>query len=104
LLVIPGLLLALLTGVWVGLLLGLLCARFGDLPQVIASVVQIAFFITPVIYKAEPASGRLWVATHLNPFASYLALLRDPLLGEVPQATHYAMAALVMVGGIVYWL
>ena len=118
LLVIPGLLLTCLTGVWVGLLLGLLCARFGDLPQVIASVVQIAFFITPVIYKAEPASGRLWVATHLNPFASYLALLRDPLLGQVPEATHYAMAVLVMVGGfavtlpvfsrfrarIVYWL
>lgn len=118
LLVIPGLLLTLITGIWVGLLLGLLCARFGDLPQVIASVVQIAFFITPVIYKSEALSGRLWVATHLNPFASYLAVLRDPLLGQVPELTHYAMATLFAIGGfaltfpvfsrlrarIVYWL
>jgi len=108
----------LVTGVWVGLLLGTLCARFGDLPQIIASLVQIAFFVTPVIYRSDAVSGRLWVVTHLNPFASFLALLRDPLLGQVPEATHYAMAALFAVGGfavtlpifarfrarIVYWL
>jgi len=118
LLVVPGLLLTLVTGVWVGLLLGTLCARFGDLPQIIASLVQIAFFVTPVIYRSDAVSGRLWVVTHLNPFASFLALLRDPLLGQVPEATHYAMAALFAVGGfavtlpifarfrarIVYWL
>jgi ABC-type polysaccharide/polyol phosphate export permease len=118
LLVIPGLVLMLLAGLWTGLFLGALCARFGDLPQIIASVVQIAFFVTPVIYRPDTANYRIWVATHLNPFASFLALLRDPLLGHIPEAWHYAMAILVTVGGfaitfpffaryrarIVYWL
>jgi ABC-type polysaccharide/polyol phosphate export permease len=118
LLVIPGLVLIILAGMWIGLLLGALCARFGDLPQIIASIVQIAFFVTPVIYRSDTTSHRIWVATHLNPFASFLALLRDPLLGHVPEAWHYAMAILFTFGGfaltfpffarfrarIVYWL
>jgi ABC-type polysaccharide/polyol phosphate export permease len=118
LLVIPGLVLIILAGMWIGLFLGALCARFGDLPQIIASLVQIAFFVTPVIYRSDTTSHRIWVATHLNPFASFLALLRDPLLGHVPEAWHYAMAILFTFGGfaltfpffarfrarIVYWL
>ena len=118
LLVIPGLLLMLLAGTWAGLFLGALCARFGDLPQIVASVVQIAFFVTPVIYGPDTSSYRIWVATHINPFASFLALLRDPLLGHVPEAWHYAVAIFCTLGGfaltfpffarfrarIVYWL
>jgi len=118
LLVIPGLVLTMATALWIGLLLGTLCARFRDLPQIVASLVQIAFFVTPVIYRPESLSRRLWVVTHLNPFASFMALLRDPLLGQVPEATHYVMAILVTLGGfaltlpffarfrarIVYWL
>jgi ABC-type polysaccharide/polyol phosphate export permease len=99
LLIIPGLMLTILTGVWIGLFLGALCARFRDLPQIAASLVQIAFFVTPVIYRPDTTSGRLWAVTHLNPFASFLALLRDPLLGHVPEASHYAMAILFTVVG-----
>ena len=107
-----------LTAVWVGLLLGTLCARFRDLPQIIANLVQIAFFVTPVIYRPDAVSGRLWAVTHLNPFASFTALLRDPFLGQAPEATHFVMAAVVALGGfaatflffarfrarVVYWL
>jgi ABC-type polysaccharide/polyol phosphate export permease len=95
-LIVPGLMLTILTGLWIGLFLGTLCTRFGDLPQIIASLMQIAFFVTPVIYTPDAANYRLWMASHLNPFASYLALLRDPLLGRVPEAWHYGMAIVCM--------
>jgi ABC-type polysaccharide/polyol phosphate export permease len=100
LLLVPGLLLTLVTALWVGLLFGTLCTRFRDLPQIVASFMQIAFFVTPVIYKPELLSDRLWAATHLNPFASFLSLLRDPLLGQVPEATHYWLASAVAFGGL----
>ena len=99
LLIVPGLVLTMIAGLWVGLFLGTLCARFRDLPQIIASLVQIAFFVTPVIYRPDSGNYRIWLASHLNPFASFLALLRDPLLGQVPEASHYAMAVLCSVGG-----
>lgn len=117
-LIAPALVLTMMTATWLGLLLGTLCARFRDLPQIIASLLQIAFLVTPVLYRPEPVSARLWAVTHLNPFASFTSLLRDPLLGQVPDTSHYLIAVLVAFGGmaltfpffarfrarIVYWL
>lgn len=46
---LPALILLLLNDFWMVLLLGLLSARFRDIPLVVASVVQVMFFITPDI-------------------------------------------------------
>ena len=93
LLVVPGLALIALNSVWIGMLLGPLCTRFRDLPQIISSVVQLAFFVTPIMFKASQLQNRLWAVTHLNPFASFLEIVRAPLLGHVPAGHHYAMVA-----------
>ena len=69
---IPGVCLIALNGLWMMLLLGTLCARFRDLPQIISSFVQVVFFMTPVIGRA---------AMNFNPFAALLAVARDPLIG-----------------------
>lgn len=118
LLFIPGLFLIALNSVWIGMLLGPLCTRFRDLPQVVVNVVQLSFFVTPVIFRSGQLQGRLWAVTHLNPFASFVEVVRAPLLGEVPAAHHYAMIAFCTIAGwavalpfyarfrsrIVYWL
>ena len=44
LLLLPGLILICATGGWVCLLLGLISARFRDVPQLVASFIQVAFF------------------------------------------------------------
>jgi ABC-type polysaccharide/polyol phosphate export permease len=118
LLAIPGLALIVLNAIWVGILIGPLCARFRDLPQLIMNVVQLAFFLTPIMFRPAQIQERLWVLTHLNPFASFVELVRAPLLGGVPDAHHYVLAAACTVvgyavalpfyarfrGRIVYWL
>ena len=48
-----GVLAIAINGVWLGILLGLLCARFRDIPQIVSSLLQIVFFLTPVIWKAD---------------------------------------------------
>ena len=48
-----GLLILLINGLWIGLILGLLCARFRDIPLLIASVVQLFFFITQIMWNAD---------------------------------------------------
>ncbi|NPD66380.1 ABC transporter permease [Lichenicola cladoniae] len=63
------------------LLLGTLGARYRDIPPIIGSLMQIFFFISPIIWKPE-------LITHghallqLNPFYALIEIVRRPLLGE----------------------
>ncbi len=65
------------------LLLGAFCARFRDVPPIIGSVMQIGFFLTPIIWQPE-ALGRYIPYLVLNPFYSLLAVVRDPLMDSLP--------------------
>jgi ABC-type polysaccharide/polyol phosphate export permease len=94
-----GLLIATINGFWIGLIVGMFCARFRDLPQMVASVMQIAFFVTPVMWKQEQLPHEVSWLVDVNPFANLLRLIREPLLGHVPTASAYLMGiALIVVG------
>ena len=113
-----GLAIVTINGFWIGLLVGTLCARFRDLPQIVASLMQIAFFITPVMWRADQLPSQVSWVVAVNPFASLLRLIRDPLLGAVPSRSAYLMGIGMMLAGltvtlpffarfrarIVYWL
>lgn len=98
-LAIPGLVVLAVNGLWVGLLMGMLCTRFRDLPPIVTSVMQVAFFVTPVIWIPSSLSGRAAVLLELNPFAVFLSLVRDPLMGQtVPIASWLIAFAITLVG------
>jgi lipopolysaccharide transport system permease protein len=80
LLALPGLLLWSVDALALTLLLGTFCARFRDIQPIVNSVMQIAFFVTPVIWKPEQLGDG---ATKLawNPFFDLLEIVRGPLLG-----------------------
>ncbi len=89
LMIIPGLLLWVVDSLMLTLLLGSFCARFRDIQPIVNSIMQIAFFITPVIWKPEQlgaAAGKLF----LNPFFDLLQVVRGPMLGE--NMTHHVWA------------
>lgn len=92
LLAVPGLLLWLVDSVALCLLLGTFCARFRDIPPIVGSIMQIAFFVTPIIWKPNllQASSAAWLP--LNPFYSLLEIVRAPLLQEVATAVTWASA------------
>ena len=100
LLALPGLALLCLNGLWAALLLGLVSARFRDLPQIVASVIQVAFFLTPIIWKPGQLHGRA-VIVGLNPFFHFMELVRAPLLGQAPGLTSWLAVLGITVGG---WL
>lgn len=83
LLAIPGLMLWLINGLAISLLFGSLCSRFRDVPQIIASVMQIAFFITPIMWNAKILTGHEGgeLLIRLNPIYYILEIVRAPLLG-----------------------
>ena len=87
-------------GLWIGLLFGMASARFRDLPPIVSSVVQVAFFLTPVMWLPSALTGRLaFLLEILNPFASFLAVIRDPLLGQTPPLASWAIVLAITVLG-----
>lgn len=90
-LIIPGLLLLLVNGLMVSLLLGIVCTRYRDVPQIVASLVQILFFATPVMWQPGQLTWPHSLLVDLNPLASHLILLSEPTLGRVPALSHYVV-------------
>ena len=83
------------------LLLGGFCARFRDIMPIVNSVMQIAFFLTPVIWKPEQlGAGAVWLP--FSPFFDLLEIVRAPLLGEVPSLSVWfgALAYSVLLWGV----
>src|ERR1700744_1937502 len=58
LMALPGLLLWVIDALALTLILGAFCARFRDIQPIVNSVMQIAFFITPVIWKPTQLGAR----------------------------------------------
>lgn len=78
---VPGLLLFLCNAFSVAFFLGMVCARFRDIPPIISSLMQLCFFVTPIIWLPELLGDRAgWLL--LNPFNSIMETMRAPLLGR----------------------
>jgi lipopolysaccharide transport system permease protein len=86
LLSVAALFLALLNAVFLVTMLGFLCARFRDIPMVVGNVMQILFFVTPVLWKTTQLPRDSMLLVNLNPMAVFVQLIRDPLLGVLPNA------------------
>jgi len=95
---IPGLLLYLLNILWIAMLVGLLSARFRDLPQIIAALLQVAFYITPIMFLPS-ALSKFQFIVDWNPLAYLIDLVRAPLIGQAPAALTWAVAGGMAVVG-----
>jgi lipopolysaccharide transport system permease protein len=90
LLAIPGLVLLLVAAFLVTVILGILCTRFRDLPQIVQNLLQIAFFVTPVMWRIDQMGGQAHLLVGLNPFAAFLRIVAEPIQGHVPGLAVYA--------------
>ena len=100
LLLLSGLVLIAANAIWAGLLLGMVCARFRDVPQIVTSLLQVAFFLTPIIWMPQLLGNRI-AFVHVNHFYHFVELIRGPLLGQVPAPLTWAVVLGVTAGG---WL
>lgn len=96
LLAIPALVVVVINGALASLTIGIVSARFRDVPPLISSVIQIVFFLTPIFWKPEMLKGREYVID-LNPFFHLLEIVRAPLLGSMPSAKSYFAVLLITV-------
>lgn len=90
----PALAVVVLNGALATVSIGILSSRFRDIPQLIASLVQIVFFVTPIMWKPSLLSQRAYIAD-LNPFYHLVEIVRAPLLGGVPSPSSYLAVLLI---------
>jgi ABC-type polysaccharide/polyol phosphate export permease len=100
LLALPGLALVYLNSVWLGLVVAILSTRFYDVPQIVANLLQVAFFSTPIIWQAK-ALGDAPLIAEVNPIYHLIEVVRAPLLGRPPEMLSWIVAVGVIVLGFI---
>jgi ABC-type polysaccharide/polyol phosphate export permease len=98
---VPGLALICITGYWVGLFLGMICARFRDIPPLVNALLQVAMFVSPIMWKKEGMGNTVETLAAMNPLYYYLELVRAPLLGQPAHYEIWLIALSMTVIGLV---
>jgi ABC-type polysaccharide/polyol phosphate export permease len=118
LMLLPNLVIIYANAFFYGMALAMLGARYRDISQIIKSLVQVAFFVTPIMWNPAVLPEPMQVYMNLNPFYTFVDLILAPLIGQLNTSTNYAIAFGVTLFGfaicarlftrfrsrIIYWL
>ncbi|EFV90380.1 ABC transporter permease [Dietzia sp. E1] len=95
LLSVLGLAVLMVNGVWVSMLFGILATRFRDIAPLLDSMVQLLFYMTPIVWTTQTLyeqggqiADRARIA-EINPLYHYLEIVRAPMLGQSVDAYHW---------------
>jgi ABC-type polysaccharide/polyol phosphate export permease len=98
--VIPALILLSINGVWVTILLGMISSRFRDIPPIVASLLQVVFFATPIMWPIASLGDWRFIA-EFNPAFAAVDVLRAPLLGTAVEPFSWPLLLLTTIIGCV---
>lgn len=106
LLAIPALALLVINGVWVTMLFGIIATRFRDVAPLLESLVQLLFYVTPIVWTTQTlrdqggeVAQRARIA-ELNPLYHYLEIVRAPLVGREVALYHWGIVSACTVVGL----
>ncbi len=93
-------------GVWVALAVGIITTRFRDILPITQSVVQLMFFLTPIVWvydelvnSPNPEIAERARLAEFNPFLHYVEIIRRPLLGQDQVWRHWVVVLVITVVG-----
>src|SRR5699024_8883937 len=96
----------LVNGVWVTMLFGILATRFRDIAPLLESMVQLLFYMTPIVWTTQTLyeqggeiAERARIA-EINPLYHYLEIVRAPMIGQPVDAYHWWIVLACTAGGI----
>lgn len=98
LLVIPGLIIVTLNLIWISQLVAIYSVRFRDIPQMVSAVIQILFYVTPIMWKPNmlPTNN---ILLEYNPFVYLVDILKSPLMGDSPKIESWVISVIILVIG-----
>lgn len=100
LLALPALVLVVGNLIAAAQVIGFIGARYRDVEPLVASIMPMLFFLTPVLYDSNRL-GPVKEAMLFNPLAHWISVLRDPMLGNVPSLLSYSV---VVATGVALWI
>ncbi|GEL16506.1 galactan export ABC transporter permease subunit Wzm/RfbD [Pseudonocardia asaccharolytica] len=91
-------------GGWIAILTGIIATRFRDIPPIIASVTQLVFFMTPIVWSYErlvsnPAVAERARLAELNPALHFVEIMRQPMLGDPIVLRHWYVVGVITIVG-----
>jgi ABC-type polysaccharide/polyol phosphate export permease len=103
LLILPGLFIIWINVMTWGTVIAILGTRYRDFAQIVVSLVQIIFFLTPIMWMPSLLPDRYqWLVT-INPFYQFLGLIRAPLLNTTLNVESILMIAGVSILGFILY-
>ncbi len=114
---LAGLILFISASVPISIIVSLVATRYRDIPQIISSLLQISFFITPILFNEKILKNYYWLLD-VNPFYYFLILFRSPFLNQNIESYIYYTAVIIILllillslfllrkfsSRVVYWL
>lgn len=88
--------------IW-GSFLAVMGTRYRDFAQIITSLVQVIFFLTPIMWMPSSLPERLQWVVIVNPFNQFLNLIRDPLLNLPFQFNTILVVGVFSVIGFMFY-
>jgi lipopolysaccharide transport system permease protein len=100
LLAVPGAVLMALNVLWMMLILGVICTRYRDLTQIVQNLLQVTFYLTPLMWMPETLpAGPYRIILELNPFYHLMSIVRVPLFGQFPTFENWAVSIALAIAG-----
>jgi ABC-type polysaccharide/polyol phosphate export permease len=101
---LPGLLVYVITPLWLIAILAPLCARWHDLHHAVQTGMRLLFFATPILWI--PAQrAQLQLLAYWNPLTYFIDIVRAPLLGDgLPVQSWIVVGVVNAIGLVAGWV
>ena len=85
------------------MIIGLLSARYRDVPYVVSYVLQFFMFVSPIFWNPTMLEKGGWFVDW-NPIYHWIAVVRDPILGatSTPASLWFCIATAVIGMGVAF--
>jgi ABC-type polysaccharide/polyol phosphate export permease len=74
------------------LALAIISTRYRDLPPMVANLIQVLFYVTPILFEPSQLPNRLRLMTDFNPFYHLVDVLRRPMVGQWADLVSYEVS------------
>ncbi len=108
LLAIPGLALLVANGVWVSMFFGIIATRFRDVAPLLESLVQLLFYMTPIVWMDSTLKDRIGelgnkaYLAEINPLYHYMAVVRGPMIDQPVELRSWLIVIALTVLGTLF--
>ena len=92
-LVIPGAILFFINLYSLNTIIAIICTRYRDLSNIVQVILQMMFFLTPILWEIDRNNGLQKVAL-FNPLFHLVDIVRAPMLGLMPFGITYILTSL----------